>query len=148
MASFQKEKGKTGGRDIGQEGEMKQNTVFQDILRYFSGEKVDFSGYDLDICNLTEFQQKVLTETRKIPYGQTITYAELACRIGKEGAARAVGSALAKNPYPIVIPCHRVVSASDIGGFCAETCGEKVEFKRKMLEMESEALSEDSKSQE
>jgi methylated-DNA-[protein]-cysteine S-methyltransferase len=124
---------------------MKQNTVFQDILRYFSGEKVDFSGYDLDICNLTEFQQNVLTETRKIPYGQTITYAELACRIGKEGASRAVGSALAKNPYPIVIPCHRVVSASDMGGFCGETCGEKVDFKRKMLEMESEALSADSK---
>ncbi|MDP2216277.1 MAG: methylated-DNA--[protein]-cysteine S-methyltransferase [Methanolobus sp.] len=127
---------------------MKHNTVFQDILRYLSGENVDFSCYDLDIFNLTEFQQKVLTETRKIPYGQTITYAELACRIGKEGASRAVGSALAKNPYPIVIPCHRVVSSSGIGGFCAETCGEKVELKRKMLEMESKAVSEDSKSQE
>ncbi|WP_406655789.1 methylated-DNA--[protein]-cysteine S-methyltransferase [Methanolobus sp. ZRKC2] len=115
---------------------MKQSTVFQDILRYFSGEKVDFSDYELDLSGLTEFQQKVLVETRKIPYGQTITYAELACRIGRRGAARAVGSALAKNPYPIVIPCHRVVSSSGIGGFCGENCGEKVEFKKKMLEME------------
>ncbi len=120
---------------------MKQNTVFQDILRYLSGEEVDFSRYELDLSCLTEFQQKVLSETRKIPYGETITYAELACRIGKDGAAQAVGSALAKNPYPIVIPCHRVISASDIGGFYGETCGEKVELKRKMLEMESGSLS-------
>ncbi|MBN2110078.1 MAG: methylated-DNA--[protein]-cysteine S-methyltransferase [Methanosarcinaceae archaeon] len=115
---------------------MKQRTVFQDILLYFSGEKVDFSDHELDLSELTEFQQKVLTETRKIPYGQTVTYAELACRIGKEGASRAIGGALARNPYPIVIPCHRVVSSSGIGGFCGESCGEKVEFKRKMLEME------------
>ncbi|MDI3539349.1 MAG: methylated-DNA-[protein]-cysteine S-methyltransferase [Methanolobus sp.] len=120
---------------------MKQNTVFQDILRYFSGEEVDFSGYEPDLSGLTEFQQEVLTEVRKIPYGQTVTYAELACRIGKVGAARAVGSALAKNPYPIIIPCHRVVSASGIGGFCGETCGEKTELKKKMLDMESRVSS-------
>ncbi len=120
---------------------MKQNTIFQDILRYLSGEEVDFSRCELDLSSLTEFQQKVLNETRRIPFGETITYAELACRIGRDGAAQAVGSALAKNPYPIVIPCHRVISASDIGGFCGETCGEKVELKRKMLEMESGASS-------
>ncbi|MDW7732888.1 MAG: methylated-DNA--[protein]-cysteine S-methyltransferase [Methanolobus sp.] len=120
---------------------MKPSTVYQDIMRYFRGEKVDFSGYELDLSELTEFQQKVLIETRKIPYGETVTYAELACRIGKEGAARAVGTALARNPYPIVIPCHRVVSASGIGGFGGETCGEKVEFKKKMLEMEKRSAS-------
>lgn len=120
---------------------MKQNTIFQDILRYFSGEEVDFSDYELDLGSLTEFQQKVLTEIRKIPYGQTVTYAELACSIGKEGAARAVGSALAKNPYPIIIPCHRVVSAAGVGGFCGETCGEKVDLKKQMLEMESRVSS-------
>ncbi|MCQ6961689.1 methylated-DNA--[protein]-cysteine S-methyltransferase [Methanolobus chelungpuianus] len=120
---------------------MKRNAVFQDILRYFSGEDVDFSGYEPDLSDLTEFQQEVLTEVRKIPYGQTVTYAELACRIGKEGAARAVGSALAKNPYPIIIPCHRVVSSSGIGGFCGETCGEKTELKKKMLDMESRVSS-------
>jgi len=119
---------------------MKDKTVFQAILRYFSGEEVDFSDYELDLSELTEFQQKVLTETRKIPYGETITYRELACRIGKEGASRAVGGALSRNPYPIIIPCHRVVSSSGTGGFCGENCGEKVEFKKKMLEMERKAL--------
>lgn len=120
---------------------MKRNTVYQDILRYFSGEEVDFSDYEPDLSCLTKFQKEVLTEVRKIPYGQTITYAELACRIGKDGAARAVGNALAKNPYPIIIPCHRVVSSSGISGFCGETCGEKAELKKRMLDMESRAFS-------
>jgi methylated-DNA-[protein]-cysteine S-methyltransferase len=116
---------------------IKNETVFQGILRYFAGEIADFSDYEVDLSDLTEFQRTVLEEVRKIPYGETRTYQELACRIGNEGAARAVGGAVAKNPYPIIIPCHRVVSSSGIGGFCGETCGEKVELKRKMLEMEA-----------
>lgn len=115
---------------------MKKRTVYQDILRYFSGENVDFSNLELDLSELTKFQQNVLNEVRKIPYGETITYRELACRIDSEGAVRAVGGALAKNPYPIVIPCHRVVSSSGIGGFCGDTCGDKIDLKKKMLEME------------
>jgi O-6-methylguanine DNA methyltransferase len=116
---------------------MTDRTIFQAILRYFAGELIDFSDYEVDLSELTEFQRKVLEEVRRIPYGETISYRELACRIGSEGAARAVGGAVAKNPYPIIIPCHRVVSSSGIGGFCGETCGEKVELKRKMLEMEA-----------
>ncbi|MDK2831641.1 MAG: methylated-DNA-[protein]-cysteine S-methyltransferase [Methanolobus sp.] len=116
---------------------MSDMTIFQAILRYFGGEIIDFSDYEVDLSGLTQFQREVLEEVRKIPYGETVTYRELACRVGREGAARAVGSAVAKNPYPIIIPCHRVVSSSGIGGFCGETCGEKVELKRQMLEMES-----------
>ncbi|WP_319506375.1 methylated-DNA--[protein]-cysteine S-methyltransferase [uncultured Methanolobus sp.] len=116
---------------------MTDRTIFKAILRYFAGEVIDFSDYEVDLSELTEFQRKVLEEVRNIPYGETISYQELACRIGSEGAARAVGGAVAKNPYPIIIPCHRVVSSSGIGGFCGETCGEKVELKRKMLEMEA-----------
>jgi methylated-DNA-[protein]-cysteine S-methyltransferase len=115
---------------------MNDMTIFQAILRYFGGEIMDFSDYEVDLSGLTEFQREVLKEVRKIPYGETVTYRELACRVGREGAARAVGSAVARNPYPIIIPCHRVVASSGIGGFCGETCGEKVELKRKMLEME------------
>jgi methylated-DNA-[protein]-cysteine S-methyltransferase len=116
---------------------MSDITIFQAILKYFGGEIVDFSDYEVDLSGLTEFQREVLEEVRKIPYGKTVTYRELACRVGREGAARAAGSAVAKNPYPIIIPCHRVVSSSGIGGFCGETCGEKVELKRRMLEMEA-----------
>jgi methylated-DNA-[protein]-cysteine S-methyltransferase len=116
---------------------MSDMTIFQAILRYFGGEIIDFSDYEADLSGLTQFQREVLEEVRKIPYGETVTYRELACRVGREGAARAVGSAVAKNPYPIIIPCHRVVSSYGIGGFCGETCGEKVELKRQMLEMEA-----------
>ncbi|MDG6243914.1 MAG: methylated-DNA--[protein]-cysteine S-methyltransferase [Methanolobus sp.] len=112
-------------------------TIFRDILRYLAGEMVDFSYYEPDLLGLTDFQRLVLEEVRKIPYGQTLTYGEIACRIGCKGSSRAVGSALARNPYPIIIPCHRVVSSSGPGGFCGETHGEKVELKRKMLEMEA-----------
>ena len=121
---------------------MKERTVYQDILRYFSGEMVEFSHVETDLSGLTDFQQTVLEEVKKIPYGETITYSELACRIGRKGAARSVGRALARNPYPIVIPCHRVVSAAGTGGFCGESCGEKTELKRKMLEMEATTSSD------
>lgn len=116
---------------------MEHHGIFQDLIRYLAGEEVDFSYYEPDLSGLTAFQQDVLREVRKIPYGKTITYAELARSIGREGAWRAVGSALAVNPYPIIIPCHRVVSSTGIGGFCGEGCGDKVELKRKMLDMEA-----------
>ena len=116
---------------------MEHHGIFQDIIRYLAGEEVDFSYYEPDLSGLTAFQQDVLREVRKIPYGKTITYAELARSIGREGAWRAVGSALAVNPYPIIIPCHRVVSSTGIGGFCGDDRGDKVELKRKMLDMEA-----------
>lgn len=111
----------------------------QDILRYLSGENVDFSKYELDLSDMTPFQRDVLEQTRKIPYGETITYGELAKSIGRAGGARAVGQALSKNPYPIIIPCHRIVSSSGIGGYCGETEGKKIETKKKLLEMERQS---------
>jgi methylated-DNA-[protein]-cysteine S-methyltransferase len=108
----------------------------QDFLKYISGRKKDFSEYGLDLSHLTEFEQIVLNETRKIPYGETITYSELAKRIKKPGASQAVGKALSKNPYPIVIPCHRVVSKSGLGGFGGGFNPQKLEEKRKLIELE------------
>mgnify|MGYP002266848858 CR=1 FL=1 len=77
----------------------------------------------------------MLNETRKIPYGTTITYSELADRIGSSGGARAVGQALSKNPYPIIIPCHRVVARSGIGGYSGG-----VELKKRLLEIEAKGI--------
>ena len=93
---------------------------------------MDFSDYGVDMSNLTKFEQQVLTETRKIPYGETVTYSELAHRIGRDGGSQAVGQALSKNPYPIIIPCHRVVAKSGIGGYSGG-----VELKKKLLELEA-----------
>ncbi len=65
----------------------------------------------------TEFQREVWRELRRIPFGQTITYGDLARRLAKPGGSRAVGSANGANPLPIVIPCHRVVASKGLGGF-------------------------------
>uniref|UniRef100_A0A7G9YKQ2 methylated-DNA--[protein]-cysteine S-methyltransferase n=1 Tax=Candidatus Methanogaster sp. ANME-2c ERB4 TaxID=2759911 RepID=A0A7G9YKQ2_9EURY len=101
------------------------------LIRYLRGEVVDFSGYTVDLSGLTDFEREVIKETRKVRYGTVVTYSELAARIGKPNAARAVGNALSKNPMPIVIPCHRVVSKGGIGGYAFG-----VEAKRCLLKLE------------
>jgi methylated-DNA-[protein]-cysteine S-methyltransferase len=109
--------------------EKKTLDVSYELERYFKGEKIDFSC-EFDIFHLSPFARKVLEETRKIGYGETITYSELARNIGSNGA-RAVGRALAINPIPIVIPCHRVVAKHGIGGYSAG-----VNIKTRLLELE------------
>jgi methylated-DNA-[protein]-cysteine S-methyltransferase len=105
--------------------------LISDLVRYLDGEVVDFSGYGVDLSHLTDFEQSVLYETRKIGYGSVITYAELSRAVGSPKAARAVGNALRKNPVPIVIPCHRVVAKSGIGGYVLG-----VDLKMRLLELE------------
>ncbi len=105
-----------------------------DLEEYFMGERTEFSC-DLDLSGLSDFTRRVLDETRKIKYGTTITYSELAHRVGSK-AVRAVGSALSRNPVPIIIPCHRVVSKNGIGGYSSG-----VDMKRKLLELELKYLS-------
>lgn len=65
----------------------------------------------------TDFQRSVWAEAKNIPYGSTITYGELARRIGRPKASRAVANALRANPWLIIVPCHRVVAANGLGGF-------------------------------
>ena len=84
------------------------------------------------LTGLTDFQLRVLEETLKIPFGKVRTYSWIASRVGSPDAMRAVGSALRKNPYPLLIPCHRVVRAEgDIGRYAR---GKAV--KKKLLEFE------------
>ena len=109
--------------------EKKTQDATNELERYFDGETIDFSS-DVDISSLSPFEQKVLTETRKIKYGKTISYSELAEKIGSR-AVRAVGNALGKNPIPIVIPCHRVVAKKGIGGY-----SEGIDIKTRLLELE------------
>ena len=100
-----------------------------ELERYFEGEVIEFSS-DLDISHLSQFEQKVLVETKKIKYGRTMTYSQLAEKTGCKGA-RAVGNALGKNPIPIIIPCHRVVAKKGIGGYSAG-----IYLKTRLLELE------------
>jgi methylated-DNA-[protein]-cysteine S-methyltransferase len=109
--------------------EKKTRTASFELDEYFKGERTEFScGFD--ISELSTFSKKVLYETAKIRYGETITYSELANRIGSR-AVRAVGNALANNPIPIIIPCHRVVAKTGIGGYSAG-----LDIKTSLLEFE------------
>ncbi|HUO10874.1 MAG TPA: methylated-DNA--[protein]-cysteine S-methyltransferase [Phycisphaerae bacterium] len=88
----------------------------------------------LDWSTLSPFQQAVLNVTATIPRGQRLTYGEVARKIGKPRASRAVGAALGANPWPVLIPCHRVIGANgSMTGFSAPG---GIEVKRRMLEME------------
>jgi len=109
--------------------EKKTYDITFELERYFEGEIIDFSS-DADISNLSQFSQKVLLETRKIRYGRTITYSELADKIGSR-AVRAVGNALSRNPIPIIIPCHRIVAKKGMGGYSGG-----IDIKIRLLELE------------
>ena len=85
----------------------------------------------LDKNGLTDFQKKVLLETLKIPRGQTRTYKQIASRIGHPKAYRAVGTALKRNPIPIIIPCHRVIkSDGTLGNYSGEGTKRKLALLR------------------
>ncbi|MDD1631630.1 MAG: methylated-DNA--[protein]-cysteine S-methyltransferase [Methylococcaceae bacterium] len=81
------------------------------------------------------YRHKVWAELCKIPFGETITYSALAGKIGS--SARAVGNACRDNPYPVIIPCHRVVSVSGMGGYCGQTEGDFLAIKYKLLDYEA-----------
>ncbi len=83
----------------------------------------------------SDFRNKVWAELCRIPFGETITYSALACRIGS--AARAVGNACRDNPFPLIIPCHRVVSVSGMGGYSGQTEGDFMAIKSKLLAFEA-----------
>ncbi len=103
--------------------------------RYFAGEKVDFSHVRLDLGSQTEFFTQIYAATRRLGWGQTTTYGALAKELnaGPE-TARVVGQAMARNPVPLIVPCHRVLAAGrKIGGFSAPGGSSS---KMRMLELE------------
>jgi len=79
------------------------------IVALLRGEASDLSGVALDMDHVPPFHRRVYEIARTIPAGMTLSYGQVAARIGASGAARAVGQALGRNPFPIVVPCHRVV---------------------------------------
>jgi methylated-DNA-[protein]-cysteine S-methyltransferase len=96
---------------------------------YFAGERTDFDvRMELDG---TDFQREVWAELTRIPYGETISYGELARRVGRPSAPRAVGQANGRNPIPVIVPCHRVLASNGIGGY-----GGGLKVKRQLLAVE------------
>jgi len=104
------------------------------LCAFAAGEPDSFDDLQIDASHLTPFGRKVTAACRKIAWGETLTYGELARRAGRPGAARAVGSVMARNRVPLIVPCHRVVPASGgLGGFSAP---QGVSMKKRLLVME------------
>jgi methylated-DNA-[protein]-cysteine S-methyltransferase len=94
--------------------------LIAEVQCYMTGCRVDFAAVEIDLANIDPFERKIYAAARTIPWGQTLTYGELARQIGSPDAARAVGRALGRNPVPIVVPCHRILAKGHrIGGFSA-----------------------------
>jgi methylated-DNA-[protein]-cysteine S-methyltransferase len=112
--------------------ERKLATARRQLREYFAGKRREF---DLPLhLSGTEFQVSVLKALQEIPYGETVSYGEIARRIGRPKAVRAVGAANGRNPLPIVVPCHRVIgSTGDLTGF-----GGGLDTKEALLRLEAE----------
>lgn len=115
----------------GPQAEAHLEQAVTELEEYFAGERRRFT-MTLDRSARRGFRGEVLTVLEQVPYGEVVSYGELAADAGRPGAARAVGTAMATNPLPIVVPCHRVIAAGgDLGGY-----GPGVATKVQLLEME------------
>jgi methylated-DNA-[protein]-cysteine S-methyltransferase len=112
----------------------KAQLAIDGIVALLRGEPTDLSTIALDMEGVAPFHRRVYQVARTIPPGKTLAYGDVAARAGAPGAARAVGQALGRNPFPIIVPCHRVVAAGGkIGGFSAHG---GAATKRRMLAIE------------
>ena len=107
------------------------------ITEYFLGQRKEFDLFL--IYSGTDFERLVWSAMSEIPYGKVVTYGQLAAKIGQPTACRAVANAVSKNPFLILLPCHRVVASDGLGGFSAD-----LEAKRKLLTLEGIEISESS----
>lgn len=114
-----------------QAGPLLTGPLAGELEAYFAGELRQFS-VPVDLSGVSDFTRRVLEATATIPYGETVSYGEIARMIGMPGATQAVGNALGANPVPIVIPCHRVIrSDGSMGWFTGGP-----EIKRALLRLE------------
>jgi methylated-DNA-[protein]-cysteine S-methyltransferase len=112
-------------------------SAIESIVALLNGEPRDLSPIVLDLERVSPFHRRVYQTARGIPPGETLSYGEVAARLGAPGAARAVGQALGRNPFPVIVPCHRVLAAGGrMGGFTAPG---GISVKLRMLRIEAHA---------
>ncbi|MGE0514355.1 MAG: methylated-DNA--[protein]-cysteine S-methyltransferase [Hyphomicrobiaceae bacterium] len=108
--------------------------VSEELMAYFAGQETSFADVEIDFGDRPQFHLDLYAEARRIPWGETVTYGDLARALGQPGAARAVGQAMGRNPVPIIMPCHRVLaSGSALRGFSAPG---GIATKQRLLELE------------
>jgi methylated-DNA-[protein]-cysteine S-methyltransferase len=117
-------------------GASPSNRLGERLRAHFAGSRDSFADVSLDLEGYTPFQLAVVDVLRRVPWGEVVTYGELAALAGRPNAQRAAGSVCAQNRFPLVVPCHRVVSATGIGGYGASG----VEVKRRLLGLENVSL--------
>lgn len=124
-----------GTSELAIESDSDFDLIAEQIIRYFNGETINFNC-EVDLSGQNEFDRLVWDATSEIGYGDVRSYAWVAERIGKVGAYRAVGQSLAKNPIPLIIPCHRVIKSNgELGGFSGG-----IDMKARLLELERAAV--------
>ena len=129
----------TGWHDIGQDPNaagVEIRRFAKRIQAFAEGRRDDFLDVPVALGEVTDFQRRVLQQCRRIPYGRTLTYGELAAKAGFPGAARPVGGVMAGNRVPLVIPCHRVVGSS--GSLRGYSGAGGVATKQRLLELEGQ----------
>jgi methylated-DNA-[protein]-cysteine S-methyltransferase len=127
--------GKLVNHELPRAGQSKREAAHplaDQIKAYFAGKPVSFHDVELDLSWMTGFQEAVAAALRAIPYGETVTYGELAAIAGHPNAQRAAGTFCAQNRFPLFIPCHRVVAANGLGSY--GSLG--LSYKRRLLELE------------
>jgi methylated-DNA-[protein]-cysteine S-methyltransferase len=109
--------------------------LVDDLQRFADGEPIDFADVPISQAHLTQFGRRIIAACRRIRWGQTSSYGGLAAKCGATGAARAVGSVMAKDRFPLVVPCHRVLAAGGrLGGYSAPG---GLQRKKELLAMET-----------
>jgi methylated-DNA-[protein]-cysteine S-methyltransferase len=117
-------------------GVNRHHPLAERIRAYFAGSRDSFDDVELDLDGFTPFQQAVVETLRQVPWGEVVTYGELAALSGHPNAQRAAGSVCARNRFPLLVPCHRVVAADGIGRY--GSIG--IECKRRLLRLEGVTL--------
>jgi O-6-methylguanine DNA methyltransferase len=109
-------------------------TLFPDYftrIKQYLNKQIKELEIPFKLINITAFQHQVLTEIKKLQYGKTTTYGELADNINNSKASRAIGTACGNNPLPLIFPCHRVIGKNSLGGFSPG-----ISYKKKLLKIE------------
>ena len=124
-------RGRTQSRELSPRG----RELASALARYVSGQDPQWPDLDFDFASLPRFTAKVLqTLLQEVDHGRTVTYGQLAAMAGSPGSARAVGQALARNPWPLVVPCHRVLGSK--GALTGFTNPSGTTLKRELLTLE------------
>lgn len=123
-------------RDATRESDAFVTGLCRRVAAHLAGERTSYDDVELDLTGRTDFDRALAAALRRVPWGEVVTYGELAALAGRPGAARAAGAFCAGNDVALVVPCHRVVAASGIGGYGASG----VLIKRRLLALEGVTL--------